>query len=901
MLVNFVDPHFALTDASFAHSVGDEQSVQGICLDPAVQAILASDGVQLGSLRAECVFSKPTVASSLDQVTVTPAVCGCAAATTPPDQVSLQSFPRDALASASGNSVVAANALRSSLLNRTPFRHEPRSSSENVGSPDTTETARRSRASLDSSGVPPCLVCQYGCSNDPESRDATDAFADKIRVSIPASQVAPAAPPAEQPPFLPAGDASLPASQDSVVPLCRVVNKDGFLNHVVVAGAFDRLHAGHKILLMAAALLARQRVGLAVTSGSLISRKVTDAYLAMASGIEPFCLRSRSAAAFLALLLQASGRSCVFLNYTAQVLCEELGFSEGVLGKDSSEDGEQIERLWRDAYAQATQAWSCFSRAPCGDQAAAANCRLAESCFAAVWSDAVDFPALSACRGKDERGERNRDPGEHPVAICLYRIGDPLGPAGDLDFDALVVSAESVSGGQFVNAERAKRNHRPVLLVEIPTLPPANPGGIWKRDACSALETGGASREAPSHHRSTSHQKTETSQGGARSCTADVSVPAPEPAALARAQASTKLSSTTLRGVQALRLGVSREDLKLLFAAFHAAVSMLIGTPEAVQSAHWTVLCEMYSAPWRRFSTFGRLARLLRIVEETSGGSHAEESQGGRLTPQQQATVSLALLFAFAPAFPGAALRRQKVTVSALETPAGVGVQQAPGENASPIQAQHSLNCAGEPSNEAAFAHALLAGCFVDAASAECTRCAAMHFDLSSEALRLGPASEENNKTVRSMKFDTFSSVSACMNAARSACPFLLASPSGAQTDAMWNQGPVSKAGFPCSRSIQLAVLLDAAVPWPEYLNARAQPFMEENSFLSVHDYRRWRGNQIRVWLSQYCPEGDTRRLAALGLTQEEVERIVFNLKNELKMLSVCDPERVRRAYTPPD
>ena len=62
---------------------------------------------------------------------------------------------------------------------------------------------------------------------------------------------------------------------------------------VCVGGTFDRLHAGHKVLLSAAALLARSRVLVGVTDDALLRDK------ALQPLIEPRALRAATAAAFV--------------------------------------------------------------------------------------------------------------------------------------------------------------------------------------------------------------------------------------------------------------------------------------------------------------------------------------------------------------------------------------------------------------------------------------------------------------------------------------------------------------------------------------------------------------------------------------------------------------------------
>ncbi|KEP63798.1 UNVERIFIED_CONTAM: hypothetical protein HHA_230990 [Hammondia hammondi] len=892
LLTNFVDPDFSFTDASFSNFLANEQSAQTVCLDPAVQSVLAADRVQLGSLRPESLFPEADLPSS-PQLNRTPAVPGHSATTLPEQQSSPPSFPRDVLDSGSRSSDEAANQPEISPQNRSLLVHD-------VQSQDTAATGRTppSQAPSDVSGFRPCPVCQHVCASKPASRDVADAFAEKIRVSIPPSQFAAARLPAEQSPSLAGDSASASTPEESLVPLCRVVTETELLKHVLVAGAFDRLHAGHKILLMAAALLARERVGLAVTAGGLISRKVTDAYLAMASGIEPFCLRSKSAAAFLALVLQATGHSCVFRNYTELVLSEELGFSEKALScADSRMPQREIEGGWHDALAKATRGSNARPSVSYQDQTDFwSQGGAAESRPASLWRDAVDFPALNGrfCR-QDKQGKRTRESEENQVSVHLYRIDDPLGPSGDLDFDALVVSTESISGGLFVNAERVKRKNRPVLLIEIPTLPPATPSSVWRVESRAVKTADAVARDSPSHLQS--HEPVRSS-GERQEFLAEADGPSPSDCVptttIARQRAPVKLSSTALRCVQATRLGVSREDLEYLFNAFHAAASSVIGAPAPVGNVHWTALCEMNSAPWRRFFTFQRLVRLLRLVERQCSENPAKDPRGGKLTRQQRDAVSLSLFFAYAGVLPAAVLCGQRAT-SSLERQGRVdepGLYRSGGGSARPTETPENLQFATQPSNETSFAHALLSGCFVDAASAKGALRATSRLSaecVSTEHLAL--ASTEDPST-REWQRDSFAVVWMCVKAVRSVCPFLLSAEAHPKERFTQPEKELEAETLQCLNAVQLAEMLDIAVPWSEYLSDRVQPFVEENSFLSVHEYRRLRANQIRIWLSQFFPETHALRLASVGLTQNEIQQLVSNLKAEMKLLSVPGPDR---------
>lgn len=64
--------------------------------------------------------------------------------------------------------------------------------------------------------------------------------------------------------------------------------EDNEYNSAVLGGTFDHLHAGHESLLKAAANLARERVVVGITSGSMLENKE------LAQFIEPFDIRKKA-------------------------------------------------------------------------------------------------------------------------------------------------------------------------------------------------------------------------------------------------------------------------------------------------------------------------------------------------------------------------------------------------------------------------------------------------------------------------------------------------------------------------------------------------------------------------------------------------------------------------------
>lgn len=72
---------------------------------------------------------------------------------------------------------------------------------------------------------------------------------------------------------------------------------------VVLGGTFDRLHAGHKLLLQAAAELAKKRVVIGISTGPMLARKK------LAHLIEPLEVRREAVQGFIKAVHQTSSRS----------------------------------------------------------------------------------------------------------------------------------------------------------------------------------------------------------------------------------------------------------------------------------------------------------------------------------------------------------------------------------------------------------------------------------------------------------------------------------------------------------------------------------------------------------------------------------------------------------------
>ncbi|CDJ52827.1 hypothetical protein, conserved [Eimeria brunetti] len=358
--------------------------------------------------------------------------------------------------------------------------------------------------------------------------------------------------------------------------------KQAPFGYTLVAGTFDRLHAGHQLLLAAAALSARQRIGLAVASGPLVEKKAASEQDVAGAGVEPFACRLKSAAAFVQLLAASRGK-----------VVRLTGFREA---------------LWEEATSLSEEPQLQFSllggsnEFGCGSR-----------------------PAMEA----NTEGEAVGD----SLQLHIFRITDAVGPADRLAFDCLVVSAETLKGASKVNSIRVEAGNDPVFVLSV-GLVPADAGVLHQAAGVVAaylpfpLVRGANQPE----------QKAELSrlEGGGSLSKYLVQQKAPVAAEEKDFSSSVpqkyknsthepldafrnKLSSTALRQQQVKWLGCG--SIAELCKRFRSAWLWLEGnegvgsTKRQLCSTMWNVLCAEHAAPWRRLHTFDRVARSLKRLD----------------------------------------------------------------------------------------------------------------------------------------------------------------------------------------------------------------------------------------------------------------------------------------------
>ncbi|CDJ56868.1 hypothetical protein, conserved [Eimeria maxima] len=362
------------------------------------------------------------------------------------------------------------------------------------------------------------------------------------------------------------------------------VSAEAPFGYALVAGTFDRLHAGHQLLLAAAVLSARRQIGLAVASGPLVKKKKVSENDVAAAGIEPFACRLQASAAFVQLLAASKGKA-VHLTGFREALEEE---------ERSMLDDLQLQS----SLAGRPERFSCGSTSATG-------------AFASTAPEEVDGS----------------------MQLQIFRITDPVGPADRLAFDCLVVSAETVKGANMVNKSRVEAGNEPVFVLSVELVPT---DGWVPRHSIEAL-----ARHLPFHlfteadqfeGRSDFSRPTvyETLPESLMQSRANAATKEEEPAGVARKYRNSKaesldtswnkLSSTTLRQQQLRRLCYwSIAELRNRFeeAWFWLARSKGEGEiAERLSSATmWNILCAEHAVPWRRLHTFDRLARALKRLE----------------------------------------------------------------------------------------------------------------------------------------------------------------------------------------------------------------------------------------------------------------------------------------------
>lgn len=366
--------------------------------------------------------------------------------------------------------------------------------------------------------------------------------------------------------------------------------------YTIVAGTFDRLHAGHRLLLAAAILAADETVGLGVSAGPLVEKKSAPGGKGTAE-LESFAHRLLTATAFLQL--------------TAAARCSEVCIS---------------------GFEEAIQEEACSSAG-------------------GVTPQGATIEGLLTTRANLKRLLLQRPPPGVPqcsaasLKLRVFRLSDALGPADRVSFDCLVVSAETIKGAEAVNNARMKRGKLPVSILAVEIVPKDMQTSLC---VATALENTLPFKSNRSPDRPDSNvspcesvcQQASAAPGKrpeiAREAedAADAVHSSSQPQALKCSEVPSeacreKLSSTELRRRQWRWLGC--DSLSLLCARFQAAWLWLVGAHSELEwgvrqsgIAFWRVLCAEHAAPWRRLHTFERVLRTVKRLDNEMLGANAE-------------------------------------------------------------------------------------------------------------------------------------------------------------------------------------------------------------------------------------------------------------------------------------
>ncbi|CDI77147.1 hypothetical protein, conserved [Eimeria acervulina] len=358
--------------------------------------------------------------------------------------------------------------------------------------------------------------------------------------------------------------------------------------YTLVAGTFDRLHAGHQLLLAAAALSAQQRIGVAVASGPLIKRKMASQENVAAAGIEHFAFRLQAAVAFVQLVAASRGRAVRLTGFKEALVEEEASLSDELQLQSSHLGGSN--QFGRD-FSSVVEAFTSPVEEALGDS----------------------------------------------LQLEVFRITDAVGPADRIAFDCLVVSDETVKGADMVNRIRGEAGNEPVSVLTV-GLVPTNAWIVHQvaealaehlpfpllREGSQLEQKCGFSRLAGGTVQSKAPVEAEEEEGQ-NTLTQNHRNPAAESLDTFRS----KLSSTVLRQQQLKRLCCG--SIAELYKRFQAAWLWLEGSESEagvseLQSCAtiWSVLCAEHAAPWRRFYTFDRVARVLERLDALNTSAKRE-------------------------------------------------------------------------------------------------------------------------------------------------------------------------------------------------------------------------------------------------------------------------------------
>ncbi|KAL8270469.1 hypothetical protein Esti_005616 [Eimeria stiedai] len=372
--------------------------------------------------------------------------------------------------------------------------------------------------------------------------------------------------------------------------------------YTVAAGTFDRLHAGHRLLLAAAVFAASEATGLALAAGPLVT-KTRPSMSNSTADIEPFSFRLRAATAFVQLAAAARNLALSISGYT-EAIQEECGL---LTQQQQQQQQQQVSGRFEGISGSAGL---LPQRAPLQEQQAA-----------------------------EQQGGRPR------LRLQVFRITDSIGPADRLSFDCLVVSAETLRGAHAVNEVRLKLGNEPVSFLTVELVPSCAQPSPRVFEALHATlpftkKTGSLHGDTTSGSGSSAGEKASRLPVGAKlelrgTAVVEDQLDTPKGSTLSLSLAAGKetpqgkVSSTELRYLHWKQLGC--DCVGWLCGRFHASWCWLLRdrgscleSTNSAPPAVWQLLCAEHAAPWRRLHTFERIARLLRRLDAEQHSESAE-------------------------------------------------------------------------------------------------------------------------------------------------------------------------------------------------------------------------------------------------------------------------------------
>ncbi|KAL8450699.1 hypothetical protein Emed_002337 [Eimeria media] len=386
--------------------------------------------------------------------------------------------------------------------------------------------------------------------------------------------------------------------------------------YTVVAGTFDRLHAGHRLLLAAAVFAASEATGLAVAAGPLVSKKRSSSLSESTADIEPFAFRLRAAAAFVQLAAAARNRA-VSINGYNEAIQEECGWLSDKQQQQQQQQEQQQQHQEQQQQEQQQQEQQ---------QQQSVSGGLKDICVSSgVLPPEAPLQDLKAA----EQHAR-----ELPLRLQVFRIVDSIGPADRLSFDCLVVSAETLRGAHAVNEVRLKLGNKPVSFLTVELVPSCAAPNPHVFKTLHAMLPFTQNTESVHHADRASSEPVSSAQETISPLPAESAVGCPASLAAGKGTSQSKVSSTELRYLHWKQLRC--ESVTWLCGRFRSSWSWWVRdnssctyTADNSSSAVWQLLCAEHAAPWRRLHTFGRIARLLKRLDAEQ---HSESTEPVVLT-----------------------------------------------------------------------------------------------------------------------------------------------------------------------------------------------------------------------------------------------------------------------------